>query len=55
MMKRWENFQIAAVEMGRILEEQKDRLQEDSFKKSENLENEVNKLHQKYQQIKPKT
>lgn len=38
-MKRWENFQIASVEMGRILGEQKTRLQEESFKKSENIEN----------------
>lgn len=27
MQKRWENFQIASVEMGRILGEQKNRLQ----------------------------
>lgn len=55
MMKRWENFQMASVEMGRILGEQKNRLQEDSIKKSEALENEVTKLYQKYQQIKPKS
>lgn len=55
MMKRWENFQIAAVEMGRILGQQKDRIQDDSFKKSEALQNEVTKLYQKYQHIKPKS
>ena len=54
MMKRWENFQIASVEMGRILGEQKNRLQEDAIKKSETLGQEVAKLEQRYQQIKPK-
>jgi hypothetical protein len=54
MMKRWENFQIASVEMGRILGEQKNRLQEDAIKKSETLGQEVTKLEQRYQQIKPK-
>lgn len=46
---------MASVEMGRILGEQKNRLQEDSIKKSEVLENEVTKLYQRYQQIKPKS
>jgi hypothetical protein len=54
MMKRWENFQLASVEMGRILTEQKSRLQDDSLKKTEAAELEVNKLYLKYQQIKPK-
>lgn len=40
--------------MGRILGEQKNRLQEDAIKKSETLGQEVAKLEQRYQQIKPK-
>lgn len=41
--------------MQRILNEQKNGLQEQTYKKSESIDNEVNKLYQKYQQIKPKS
>ena len=41
--------------MGRILGEQRNRLQEDAVKKSENLSHEINKLYQRFHQIKPKT
>ena len=54
-MKRWENFQISSVEMGRILGDQKNRLQDESIKKSETIEKEVNKMYARYQQIKPKS
>jgi hypothetical protein len=37
MLKRWDNFQIASVEMNNILSDQKHRLQEDCIKKGELL------------------
>lgn len=55
MLKRWENFQIASVEMNNILQEQKNKIQEDTIRKSELLENEANKIYRKYEQIKPKS
>lgn len=55
MLKRWENFQIASVEMNNILEEQKNRIQEETVRKSESLEHEATKIYKKYEQIKPKS
>ena len=55
MLKRWENFQISSVEMNNILQEQKNKIQEDTVRKSEMLENEANKIYRKYEQIKPKS
>lgn len=53
MLKRWENFQIASVEMGNILTDQKNKIQEDTLRKSESLDHEANKVYRRYEQIKP--
>lgn len=37
MLKRWDNLQIASLEMGNILDEQRNRLQQDTIRKSEAL------------------
>ena len=34
MLKRWDNLQIASLEMGNILEEQRSRMQQDTVRKS---------------------
>lgn len=38
MLQRWENFQVAAQEMANILNDQRNRLQEQAIRKSETLE-----------------
>jgi histidine ammonia-lyase len=34
MLKRWDNLQIASTEMGNILTDQRNRLQQDTLRKS---------------------
>lgn len=41
MTKRWENFQVASVEMNRLLGQQKNKLQQDVARKSESIQSEV--------------
>jgi hypothetical protein len=53
MLKRWENFQIASLEMGNILTDQKNKIQEDTLRKSDSLDNEANKVYRRYEQIRP--
>lgn len=53
MLKRWENFQIASLEMNNILEEQKNRIQGETIKKTETLEQEAARLYKKYEQMRP--
>ena len=53
MLKRWDNFQVAALEMERILTEQKGRMQEETVRKSQNLQHEAAKVFKKIQNIKP--
>ena len=38
MLKRWDNFQMASAEMNNILKDQKNRLQDDTIRKSQSLE-----------------
>lgn len=53
MLKRWDNLQIASLEMGNILEDQRNRLQQDTVRKSEALEHEAARVYKKYDQIRP--
>jgi hypothetical protein len=48
MLKRWDNLQIASLEMGNILQDQRNRLQQDTIRKSEALEHEAARVYKKY-------
>ena len=55
MLKRWDNLQIASLEMNNILEDQRNRLQQDTVRKTQALEHQANKVYKRFQQIKPGT
>jgi hypothetical protein len=54
MLKRWDNLQMASLEMGNILQDQRNRLQQDTLRKSEALEHEAARVYKKYEQIRPR-